>query len=184
MLILQACNTRDFTVRAYLRKFTVSNLKTPHPEWLENPGITLACLTSGPSFGTERMNSSIKRLLFLGVAQIITSLCLIIVPFVKNYFALLTSKFLIYLLHLIKIFMICFLLRLFFSRILFGSFDKNKWSWHFLAYFHSQTNIRFEKTKRSTILGEKKRDWWKQDSWNHLQIILHLKKAFIKFLYY
>ena len=108
MLILQACHTRDFTVRAYLRKYTVSNLKTPHPEWLENPGITLACLTSGPSFGTERMNSSIKRLLFLGVAQIITSLCLITVPFVKNYFALLTSKFLIYLLHQIKTFMICF----------------------------------------------------------------------------
>ena len=108
MLILQACNTRDFTVCAYLCKFTVSNLKTPHPEWLENPGITLACLTSGPSFGTERMNSSIKRLLFLGVAQIITSLCLITVPFVKNYFALLISKFLIYLLHQIKTFMVCF----------------------------------------------------------------------------
>ena len=157
MLVLQACNTRDFTVSAYLRKFTVSKLKTPHPEWLENPGITLACLTSGPSFATERMNSSIKRLLFLGVAQIITSLCLITVPFVKNYFALLTSKFLIYVLHQIKTFMICFLLRLFFSRILFGTFDKGKWSfWHFFAYFDSQTNIRFEKTKRSTILGEKK----------------------------
>ena len=157
MSILQACNTRNFTVRAHFCKFTVSKLKTPHPEWLENPGITLACLTSGPSFGTERMNSSIKRLLFLGVAQIITSLCLITVPFVKNYFALLTSKFLIYLLHQIKTFMLCFLLRLVFSQILFGSFEKNKWLfWHFFAYFDSQTNICLEKTKRSTILGEKK----------------------------
>ena len=56
-------------------------------------GVTLACLTSGPAFGTERMNSSIKRLLFLGVAQIITSLCLITVPFITNYFALLTSMY-------------------------------------------------------------------------------------------
>lgn len=55
-------------------------------------GVTLACLTSGQSFGSEWMKSSRWRLLFLGVAQIIISLCLLSIPFVTNYFLLLTSE--------------------------------------------------------------------------------------------
>ena len=52
-------------------------------------GITLACLTNGSLFG----ESSKRKLLFLGLSQIITSFCLLAIPFVRNYFLLVTCKF-------------------------------------------------------------------------------------------
>eukprot|EP00093_Oithona_nana_P006502 06502.XXX_221286_219158_1 [CDS] Oithona nana genome sequencing. len=49
-------------------------------------GITLACLTNSSLLG----ESSKRKLLFLGLSQIITSFCLLAIPFIRNYFLLVT----------------------------------------------------------------------------------------------
>ena len=57
-------------------------------------GVTLACLTSGPAFGTlNTLNSSPKKLGFLGFALILGSMCLMLVPFMDNFLLLVCSMY-------------------------------------------------------------------------------------------
>jgi hypothetical protein len=55
-------------------------------------GITLACLTSGPAFGTDFMQTSSRKLAFLGMVKILAAICLFAVPFMSSFSFLMTRK--------------------------------------------------------------------------------------------
>ena len=56
-------------------------------------GVTMACLTSGPAFGTSWMNSSRKRLIFLGTAHLLIAGCFFILPIVGKLCCLFFRQF-------------------------------------------------------------------------------------------
>jgi len=56
----------------------------------KSAGVCLACFISGPAFLSKFMEPSHRRLLFLGTIQILTSMCLLAVPFMENYILLLS----------------------------------------------------------------------------------------------
>ena len=53
----------------------------------------MACLTSGPAFGTSWMNSSRKRLIFLGTAHLLIAGCFFILPIVGKLCCLFFRQF-------------------------------------------------------------------------------------------
>ena len=54
-------------------------------------GVTLACFTSGPAISMSFMKSSSRKLILISVSLFFTSLWLGMVPFIQDYFLLMTA---------------------------------------------------------------------------------------------
>ena len=54
-------------------------------------GVTLACFTSGPAIGMSFMKSSTRKLILISISLFFTSLWLGMVPFIQDYFLLMTA---------------------------------------------------------------------------------------------
>ena len=55
-------------------------------------GTVVACVTSGPAFGTNFMNASNRKLLLLGSTLFVVAICLVVAPFLTNYLLLMSRK--------------------------------------------------------------------------------------------
>ena len=57
-------------------------------------GTVVACLSTGPAFGTNFMNPSNRKLIVLGSTLFVVAICLVVAPFLTNYLLLMSRKYL------------------------------------------------------------------------------------------